>query len=117
MTEGQIIEQLLKANVRLTEQLVSLAQSVISAAQRVPATSGAAEVPERRKSPTSDLSTLDDWSDIADASGNPFGSPERHVREEEEDARYAASQGLIGHDQLREIAEKANLISTEIHEA
>lgn len=117
MTEGQIIDQILKANVRLTEQLVSLAQSVISAGLRVPANAGVAEVPERRR-PEQGLSTLEDWSDIGDpATGSPFGSPERHVREEEEDARYAASQGLIGPEELRKIAEKANLINTEIHEA
>lgn len=118
-TETQIIEQLLNANVRMTEQLVSLAQSVIASAQdRVPAFVGNAEVPERRTAPSFDLSTVDDWNDIGDArTGSPFGTSRTlHVSEDEEDASFARSQGLIDQSQLAEVLEKADFINREIED-
>jgi hypothetical protein len=95
----EIVRELLNANVRLTEQLVTLAGKIIE--------NGIAQSVPQVIQPFS-FSTADDWEDIPT-------SPRLHVREEEEDLKYQRDIGLIDSAELADALEAAGIPNTELN--
>lgn len=104
MNELEIIKSLFDANIRLTEQIVTLAQTAMQNYQPGLSPSAAPlNVPFA-------LSTTEDWDDI----GGFSKGRTLHIREEEEDARFQDAIGGITGDDLERALKTADFLNTEI---
>lgn len=98
-----MIRTLLEANIRMSEQLVVLAQKAMDTYQPAPPSYSPAAAPFS-------LSTTDDWDDI----GGFTKARDLTVREEEEDARFSAAIGGITEEDLARALKTADFLNTEI---